>query len=109
MDTSAAQTPSDFYVKTGFPDFNALYLEFNPKVYSFVARRYKLPPSEAEDVTAEAFSRISQHLDRFRPGNLKGWIFTRSKNWLSSAAAAGELLRLSPREKSLKVLSTSME
>lgn len=59
----------------------ALYLEFAPKVRSYVAGRLQ-NPQEAEDLVSEVFVRIYERLDSFNSERaaLSTWVYAITKN-----------------------------
>lgn len=63
----------------------ALYREYMPRVYAYVAYRVRSVP-DAEDVTSEAFLRVARELPRFRylgEGSFAAWLFRIVNNLLA--------------------------
>ena len=63
----------------GVLDFQNVYGEFHLKIQRYLSRL--LGPNEAEDVTQEAFAKVSQALPQFRGGSsLSTWIYRIATN-----------------------------
>lgn len=61
------------------PAFNAIVLRYQDHVYSLVLRMLTHREA-AEDVTQEAFVSAWQHIDTFRGGSFRSWLFTIAAN-----------------------------
>ena len=61
------------------PAFNAIVLRYQDHVYSLVLRMLTHREA-AEDVTQEAFVSAWRHLDSFRGGSFRSWLFTIAAN-----------------------------
>ena len=61
------------------PAFNAIVLRYQDAVYSLVLRMLS-HPEPAEDVTQEAFVSAWRHIDTFRGGSFRSWLFTIAAN-----------------------------
>lgn len=59
--------------------FNSIVLRYQDAVYS-LALRMLSSPQTAEDVTQEAFISAWRHLDTFRGGSFRSWLFTIAAN-----------------------------
>ena len=61
------------------PAFNAIVLRYQDHVYSLVLRMLTHREA-AEDVTQEAFVSAWRHIDTFRGGSFRSWLFTIAAN-----------------------------
>ncbi|MEI7924590.1 MAG: sigma-70 family RNA polymerase sigma factor [Chloroflexota bacterium] len=61
------------------PAFNAIVLRHQDAVYSLVLRMLSSAEA-AEDVTQEAFVSAWRHIDSFRGGSFRSWLFTIAAN-----------------------------
>lgn len=61
------------------PAFNSIVLRYQDAVYSLVLRMLSSPQS-AEDVTQEAFVSAWRHINTFRGGSFRSWLFTIAAN-----------------------------
>lgn len=61
------------------PAFNAIVLRYQDAVYSIVLRMLTRREA-AEDVTQEAFGAAWRHIDTFRGGSFRSWLFTIAAN-----------------------------
>jgi RNA polymerase sigma-70 factor (ECF subfamily) len=62
--------------------FRALYRAYLPRVYAYIAYRVG-DAADAEDLTAEVFARIVEHIGRFEPrreGAFAAWLFRITHN-----------------------------
>ncbi len=66
-------------------DFEALFLEYHPRVYSYI--RYRVAdPAEAEDLTSDILERALTHLSSYdaRKGAFSTWLFRIAHNtWVN--------------------------
>jgi RNA polymerase sigma factor (sigma-70 family) len=81
--TSRFADPSDLVTAANDGDrlaWDALVARYTPLVIQ-VTRRYRLTPSDSDDVCQVVWMRVLQHLNRIRePRALPGWIATTAKN-----------------------------
>jgi len=61
------------------PAFNSIVLRYQDAVYSLVLRMLSSPQA-AEDVTQEAFVSAWRHINTFRGGSFRSWLFTIAAN-----------------------------
>ena len=81
--TSRFTDPSDLVMAANDGDrlaWNTLVARYTPLVVQ-VTRRYRLSPSDSDDVCQVVWMRVLQYLDKIRePRALPGWIATTAKN-----------------------------
>lgn len=64
---------------SSIPSFQAIYATYFSRVYRYCLRRVS-NPQEAEDLTAEIFTRVLTNLSTYRGGSLPAWLFRIAHN-----------------------------
>jgi RNA polymerase sigma-70 factor (ECF subfamily) len=74
--------------------FDELYARYSPRVYGYLFQRLNGNVEEAEDLTADVFTRVYEKIDAFQPQGapLSAWVFRIAHNRLI------DMLRRRPRQ-----------
>lgn len=67
--------------------FDELYVRYSPRVYGYLYKRLNGNAEEAEDLTADVFTRVYEKIDAFQPQGapLSAWVFRIAHNRLIDA------------------------
>jgi RNA polymerase sigma-70 factor (ECF subfamily) len=67
--------------------FDELYARYSPRVYGYLFQRLNGNAEEAEDLTADVFTRVYEKIDTFQPRGapLSAWVFRIAHNRLIDA------------------------